>query len=121
MSKELEALKEKVKNKLIEAGFTCDDKYGSQNYHIGNEWQRIYDEKWDYYRHDGFQLYVEEVHRSNAATENTSLRIWACEVHNSSCHGFYSVKFSYKDSVKKQDRLIEEIITAYKDKVKDLI
>lgn len=121
MSKELDALKEKVKNKLIEAGFTCNDKYGNQNYFIRNEWKKIYDEKLDYYRHEGFHLSVDEVHRSNATSENTSLRIGVYEVHNSSAHEFYRVKFSWKDSIKKQDRLIEEIITAYKDKVKDLI
>lgn len=65
----------------------------------------------------GENLIVSVVNRFNGSKENISLRIDCMCWQNSSGFAKHSVKFSYKDSKKKIDRLIDEIIKKYKEEI----
>lgn len=67
----------------------------------------------------GHLMTIDEVYRSNATSENISIRIRINEYRHSMGHTLESVKFSYKDSKKKQDRLIKEIVDRYKQIIKE--
>lgn len=67
----------------------------------------------------GFDIRMNQVHRSNATNQNTSMRIEIIEWSYSSGHAVHKVKISIRDSVKKRDRLVQEIIDAYKQIAKE--
>ncbi len=63
----------------------------------------------------GFDIRVDQVYRSNGTNQNTSMRVEIIEWNQSTGHGVHKVKISIRDSVKKQNRLIQEIIDAYNE------
>ena len=115
-NKELYELREYIENKLLGLGFKPernDWSLNSKSYHLKDELQRIKEEKYDYYYISGNNLYVTEVYRSNGTKANISYRIEIMEWNHSSGHALEVVKISYKDSKKKQERLLNEIINHY--------
>lgn len=62
---------------------------------------------------NGDTLDVKVVNRFNGAKENISIRVEYMTWSNHSCHAVESVKFSYKDSKKKVDRLVNQITELY--------
>lgn len=62
----------------------------------------------------GYDIRLSKVYKHNAAGENVSVRLYV-EKWNKSCGTtIVKVKYSYKDSIKKINRLIDEVINTYK-------
>ena len=115
-NKELIEFRQSIEKKLHDLGFKASrDNWNthSNSYTLGDELQRIKNEKYDFYTITGHNLYVDEVQRSNGTKANISYYISIMEWHNSNGHGLEKIKVSYKDSKKKQERLINGIINHY--------
>ncbi len=115
-NKELIEFRDSIERKLLDLGFKPKNEDWSLRYKgfvIGDELQRIKNEEYDFYTITGHELFLDEVNRCNGTKANISYYITIMEWHNSNGHGLERVKVSYKDSKKKQARLIDGIINHY--------
>lgn len=112
---EIREFMESVAERLVAAGLKKTRDVGCQKsfvLHDTDTW-RTPEPGYDFTWYNGCDLGLEQVWRRNATAANVSVRISINQWDHSNGHTLESVKFSYKDSKKKQDRLIKEIADHY--------
>lgn len=110
---EIREFMESVANRILAAGLkkSCDDN-NSFVLHDNDTWISP-KPGYNFTTFNGCDLGLSEVWRRNATAANVSVRLSITEWDQSNGHTLESVKISYKDSKKKQDRLINEIVNHY--------
>lgn len=115
-NKELLEFRNYIEKKLLDLGFKAGRENWNLHYNnftLGDELQRVKNEKYGFYHINGHDLHVDEVNRCNGTKANISYSFDIMEWKESSGHSLERVKVSYKDSKKKQERLINGIISHY--------
>lgn len=115
-NKELYEFRDSIEQKLLNIGFKSNREdwlLHSKGFTLGDELQRFKNEKYDYYTISGHELMVDETNRCNGTKANISFYISIMEWNHSNGHALERIKVSYKDSKKKQERLIDGIINHY--------
>ena len=119
-NEQMEVFKEYVETQLLNEGF----KTAKENWNLGYKDFTLGDEAYTKLEKNGFKsfngntLHVNEVRRHNGTSENISIKFEMMEWNQNSGHCIFKEKISYKDSKKKQDRIIKEVVEKYKEFLK---